>query len=346
MKSLKDYSLNIPEEDYHSLPAWSYSVIAKYAKDGFSAIATLHDRTAPTPSMEFGSLFDSIITRGRETLKYYVVDDTSCPPADKAVFDYLLSEGHTEPFNEIHSDVLLFAMDVCSYYQNYRPETRLSKIEKSSRYYDVRRTGKKLVSKQDWDDAFEMATIFRHDEYLKTIFGTRNTYDVEYLYQTQFQEEVLLDSGKTVDVKIMPDLLVVNHKDKTIQPVDLKTSSMPAYDFAENFIKYRYDIQATLYSDILSLVIGKDPVLYTYTILPYLFTDISRSDKVPVTYVYDQTSLSQSDGLSFTSNGKEYKYKHWMTLLDEILDYEEKNAKVPDYISTTGPNNLLDILSK
>ena len=87
--SLADYSLNLPEEQYHDYPAWSYSIIAKYAKDGFSSIATLHDKVTPTPSMEFGSLFDSILTKGKKTLDDYAVVDFNVPDAEKKVLDAL-----------------------------------------------------------------------------------------------------------------------------------------------------------------------------------------------------------------------------------------------------------------
>ena len=148
-----------------------------------------------------------------------------------------------------------------------------------------------------------------------------------------------LPDEKEVEVRIMPDLLVVNHKDKTVLPVDLKTSSMPAYDFAQNFIKFRYDLQAELYSDVLRLVLNKIPDYRDYTLLPYLFTDVSRADKVPVTYEYDP-----SNGFSYTKGDKIYEYKGWMELLMEILQYEESEAKVPRYITISGPNDLMSII--
>ena len=239
MNSLIKHSLNISEQEYHELPVWSHSLIADYARNGFGSLATLHDKKAPTPSMEFGSLFDSMITKGKKTLDEYVVDGTACAPKEKSVFDWLLSHGHTEPFKEIEFNELDIAMESCDYYKNRKPETRREQLEKASAYYDVRRQGKKLVSKEDWDDAIEMYRTFRSDPYLKELFGTKNSKDKEYIYQAQFMVPWIID-GKQIDVKIMPDLLVVDHKEKTIQPVDLKTSSMPAYNFAENFVKYRY----------------------------------------------------------------------------------------------------------
>ena len=342
MESLKNYCLNISEQEYHDYPAWSYSMIAKYARNGFSAIATLHDKMKPTPEMEFGSLFDSMITRGKETLNDYIVADFSVPPAEKAVLDVLASSASTcSHFDEIAMNDVLLAAESVRYQPNYKPQTRYEKISKYSDYYDTLKSGKKMVSQEDWDDAAQMYRIFREDEYLKTIFGTKNTDEIEYLYQPQFVVDYETEFHGMVKVKCMFDLLIVNHKEKTIRPVDLKTSSMPAYDFADHFVKMRYDIQADEYVDIIRLVIDKIPEYQDYTILPFLYTDVSRTDMVPVTYEYDTTM-----GLSFTKGDKTYTYKRWNELLEEILEYEESHAVAPSYISVKGPNDLIEILSR
>lgn len=354
MKSLKEYSLNLPENEYHQYPAWSYSVIARYAKDGFSAIPTLHDPITPTDSMKFGSLFDSILTRGKATLDEYVVDTTgvSCPPAEKEVFDKIISLGYGEySYDNLAgmymgslTEIMNSCENFCSKYK--KEETRFANLYKNVAYYELHRKGKKVVSQKDWDDALDMAHVFRNDPYLKTIFGTKNTEDVEYIYQPQFLVDYTLESGTTVKVKCMFDLIIVDHKNMTVQPVDLKTSTVPGWNFKENFLKYRYDIQAKLYSDVLSKVMAQDTDYFDYIILPYLFTDISRSDKVPVTWVYPQNDDSQANGFAFSVGDRTYTYKSWQTLLDEILAYEKSQAKVPSYIKLDGPNDLLSILGK
>lgn len=341
MKSLKEYSLNLTEKAYHEYPAWSHSLIARYADKGFAAIAKLHEPMTPTPSMEFGSLFDTILTRGREVMDYYTVSDYVPTEGPKKVMDRLLVDT-TVPFDEIPLEMIDNATMECSYYTNRSLDSRIKELSKAKPYYEMRRSGKTVVSTADWKDAMEMATRFRTDPYLSNLFGTTSNNRIEYLYQTQFLVKVWLPSGRLVEFKFMPDLLVVNHDDKTVQPVDLKTSSVPGYDFAENFIRFRYDIQAQSYTEGLRIVLDGDPDYADYTILPYLFTDISRVDKIPVTYEYDPMSESQINGLSFG----QYTYKNWKTLLDEIIDYEETEAVVPSYIKTDGPNDLLDILNR
>lgn len=338
-KSLREYSLNIPEQDYHDLPKWSYSIIARYAREGFPSLATLHDRFTPTPSMEFGSLFDSVMTRGKATLNEYAVLDMTVPDAERRALDYFSTQTST-PLDEIHPDEFMRLCDECGYQNRWGHKARFEHLAAYKKYYEVKCSGKKIVSADDWKDAMDMHAAFRNSEYLNGIFGTKDTDDIEYIYQAQFVTSFDLGDDK-VDVKIMPDLLVVNHSVKTIQPVDLKTSSQPAYNFAESFIKYRYDIQAELYTDVIEKIISEDELYKDYTVLPYLFTDISRSDKVPVTYTYNP-----KNGLSYMKNDRLYIYKGWKVLLSEILIYEKNQAKVPEWISTDSSNDLMEILTR
>lgn len=344
--TIKELSLKLSEPKYHAYPAWSYSLIARYAKKGFAALATLHDRIEPTPSMEFGSLFDSVITRGKRTLDSYAIYEKDIPAAEKRVLDMLAVITVENELSSVPQEVVAAAIKNCGYYPKWGYDAQYKHLSEYADYFRMIRSGKRPVSKTDWDDAMEMARVFRNDTYLKDLFGTKNTEDTEYVYQAQFVAEVMLPSGKIAQVKIMPDLLKINHTAKTVQPVDLKTSAMPAWGFKENFLEFRYDLQASVYSDILRIVMDESDDLHDYTILPYLFTDVSRTDKVPVTYVYDQTDITQTDGLCYTAGERTYSYKHWTVLLDEIITYEETHATVPSYISTTSPNNILEIIAK
>ena len=338
MKSLREYSLCLPEQEYHNLDSWSYSMIAKYAREGFSSIAKIHEHTPPTAAMDFGSLFDCYITNNDKVNEIYAVSDFVPTEGVKSVLDYLLFN-RTCPFEEITKEQMTEAMDASAFYLKWGYDSRYKQIEKARSYYDARRTGKKVVSAKDWEDVVEMARIFKSDNYLSKLFSHDHD-DIEYIYQAQFQTMMFTPGGRYVSLKIMPDLLVVNHKDKTIQPVDLKTSSMPSFKFYESFVKFRYDIQASLYTDVLEYIKNQDVDYVDYKILEYIFTDISRVDKVPTSYHYDPRSESQINGLSFSG----YQYKGWKDLLDEILYYEETAATVPSYIHTDRPNDIIKIL--
>lgn len=347
MKSLKEYALNIPEADYHAYPAWSQSLIARYARNGFQALATLHQPCKITPEMEFGSLVDRLVTGEGAAFDEYTVLSIVVPEAEKKMLDTLASYTGNKPYHLISDEELASAQQQAAYQSRFKLDTVKSRLAPYIPYYDALASGKKIVSSIDWNDATEMASAIKNSDYLKDIFGETMNEDIEYIYQPQFVREMVLDeeTGETAPVKIMLDLMRVNHTDKTIQPVDLKTSSMPAYQFADHFVKMRYDIQASEYTDVLQEVISAIPEYADYRILPYLYTDISRVDKVPVTFEYDPRSESQINGLTVTTGEKQYTYKNWKRLLLEIIHYEEQGAQTPSYITTTAANDLLTILN-
>ena len=298
--------------------------------------------------MKFGSLLDNIMTRGSDTLKEYGVVDVTIPDAERKALEYICAsadKSHSR-LEDIPSEDIMAMCDACQYQTRWGYDARIKHLSPYSVYYDILRSGRKPISDADWNDAMAMAKALRSNEYTKQLFGTRNTKNKEYLYQIQFVLHTTTPAGRKVKVKCMFDLLVVDHVRKTIQPVDLKTSSMPAYHFCGNFIAFRYDIQAAIYTYIITCVKNALEEYRDYTILPFLFADISRSDMQPVTYEYDPCCDSQAAGLSYETNGKTYKYRPWDVLLDEILDYEETNAVVPSHIKTDEPNNLIELLNR
>ena len=332
--------MTIPESDYHVYPAWSYSVISRYAKEGFSALATLGQSIEPTPSMRFGSLVDCMVTRGMEEARNsYVVLENNIPNAERKVLDTLLTLTDATDFASVPQEALVEAIKVCNYQSRWSYDTQYSHIAAYAHYYDVIASGKEIVSIEDWQDAYDMTEALHNDTYCGTLFKQTSTGDIEYLYQMQYLVPVHTADEDT-KLKIMADLIIVDHKNKTIQPVDLKTSSEPAYKFKDNFVKYRYDLQAQCYTYAIGQVAFEE--YSDYTILPYLFVDISRTDKVPVAYKYDVQE--QSDGLTFGSD-KVYHFKTWLDYLSEILEYQRSNAVVPKEITLDGPNDIVELLS-
>ena len=80
MKSLKDISWQVSEEEYRADPALSYSTLAKYEREGFNGLPHLFDKLE-TPSLTFGSAVDAIITGGRKEFddKFIVASFPSVP---------------------------------------------------------------------------------------------------------------------------------------------------------------------------------------------------------------------------------------------------------------------------
>lgn len=341
-KSLRDYSMALSEQEYHSYNAWSYSKIARYAKEGFKALAHIDDPVETTPSMEFGSLFDCLMTRPDDYKKTYVSLDNPAPPAERKVFEELVKYTR-DAWVEVSQDDLIRAIADAGYQQRWKFETQVQKLKQYLSTWNAIRKNLTVVSESDISDAFEMRNAILSSPYLNSIFRYEDTDDMEYIYQAKFIRFINLSFDKVL-VKVMPDLIVVDHANRTVLPVDLKTSSCPSYEFPQQFVNFRYDIQASLYTRVIAETM-KDAGYKDYTLMPYLFVDISRSDMVPLAFSYPPSIDSQSEGLCYTSKDKVIQYKGWQTLLSEMISYRDTNAIVPNWISTTSDNSIIDILS-
>ena len=130
----------------------------------------------------------------------------------------------------------------------------------------------------------------------------------------------LPESCQKKEGKGLLDMIVVNHKDKCIIPVDLKTTSGKAADFKSAFIKWSYYIQASYYSYGLQ-------TLTDYEVLPFKFVVASTTDIYrPLTYKVTKKTLNVGRfGGSRPSSS--YHTKGWEQLCQEYIWLKETGNK-------------------
>ena len=96
--------------------------------------------------------------------------------------------------------------------------------------------------------------------------------------------------------------LKVDHINKTIQPIDLKTSFKKEWDFYKSFIEWNYQIQNRLYYRILLDNIKRDEYFKDFKILPYKYIVVNRYSLTPLVWDCDFTSAMGS--LAFGANNQ------------------------------------------
>ena len=64
-ESLYDISWQVDEPEYRKDPAYSYSTIARFHREGFEGLPKLFDKVE-SPSLLFGSLVDTLLTGSTE----------------------------------------------------------------------------------------------------------------------------------------------------------------------------------------------------------------------------------------------------------------------------------------
>jgi len=111
------------------------------------------------------------------------------------------------------------------------------------------------------------------------------------------------------------DIMRINHKDKTVKMIDLKTGKEDAENFMRSFMKWRYDLQEAVYTAAFK-TICEELGLKNYKLLPFEFLYISRFEKVPLVYEVSATWHKASREGYKTASG--YKYRGLDELIKEI----------------------------
>lgn len=293
MKSLKDISWNVSEEEYRADSALSYSTLAKFERGGFNELNKLFDRVE-SPSLTFGSAVDSLITGGETEFneRFLVAEFPS-------ISDNLVQIAKTlhARYGETHRSIDMISDDIlaevgkeCEFYTNDKYANYRVKLikENCNEFYNLLylSSGKTILDTQTYSDVLRAVEALRMSENTKMYFNGSSPFtpEIEVLYQLKFK--ATLDG---IDYRCMFDVLRIDHANKIIQPVDLKTSFKKEWDFYKSFIEWNYQIQNRLYYRILLENIRKDEYFKDFKILPYKDIVVNRVTLTPLVWDCDFT---------------------------------------------------------
>lgn len=195
MKSLRDISLHISEEEYRTDPALSYSTLARYEREGFNNLDKLFDRIE-TPSLTFGSAVDSIITGGQKEFdeKFMVAEFPSVPDSIVKIIKSLYKQyaGTYRSLLNIPDNSIIKETEGQNYQKNWKPETRAKVIkEKGVDYYNLLFvTGDKcILDTQTYQDVVNAVKSLKESDATRFYFADDNPFepDIERLYQLKFK---------------------------------------------------------------------------------------------------------------------------------------------------------------
>lgn len=315
-KSLYDTSWQVDEPTYRANDAISYSTLSKFAREGYRCIPNLKDNITTEP-LRFGSLVDCLMTEPETLEKRFLFGDLPSLSDVMIKIVTALFERYGADYrniNTIPEHYMLGVIDMCDYGGSWKNETRINKvIEACSEYYNLLAllNGRILMPTLEYQRAVNCVTILKTHSYTKDYFEEEMfNENIEKLYQLKF----LLDDDSVIHpVRCMFDLIIVDHKNKTIKPCDLKTTSKNEDSFQDSFIKWRYDLQATLYSFILQRIIEKDEYFKDFILLSFDFIVINKYNLTPLVWEY-KDNLIQGDRIDNFGN----IYKSWQNLLSEL----------------------------
>lgn len=348
-KSLRDISWMVDEQIYRADSSLSYSTLSRYEREGYNNIDHLFDKVESS-SLTFGSAVDSIITGGQEEFeeRFMVAEFPTIPNSVEKIVRNLFNK-----FNDTYrtlvsipdSEVIIEATTM-DYQPNWKSETRAKVIkEKGLEYYNLLYVagGRTVLNTTTYQDVCYAVKALKDSESTKFYFEPDNPFepDIERLYQLKFK--ACLDN---VWYRCMFDELIVDHKAKTIQPIDLKTSCKTGdreWDFPKHYIEWNYQIQNRLYVRILKNIIAQDNYFKDFEILPYRDIIIFRKSNTPL--VWDIPFTFKYGTLYFGENNR-FIMRDPEEIGKEVYYYISSRPAVPIGIEESIPNNIEDWLNK
>lgn len=342
IKSLKEISWDVPEEVYRADPALSYSTLSKFRRSGFNDLEHLFDRV-DTPSLQFGSAVDSIITGGEDEFnsRFMVAEFPSIPDSIVTIVKYLFDTYHSNYriLENIHDKEVIEAAAQFNYQNNWKPETRAKVIkEKGSTYYRLLYLSKDktIIDTATNLDIRKTVDVLRNSPTTRWYFAASNPFEnIERLYQLKFKATL-----NGINYRCMADLLVVDYDEKEIIPVDLKTSGKPEWDFYKSFVDWRYDIQARLYWRIIRYNLDKDPYFKDFKLLDYRFIVAHRRTLTPLVWKCEFTKQKGAVKIG------DKVFEDPEDIGKELYTYLTSNLSVPIGITLRGCNSLTEWLNK
>jgi len=234
--------------DYRELDGLNQSLLKKIL---VSPAAFLKQRDQQGDSEEthfvFGSLVDDMLLGDFDLdEKYYVLQDSDISQVLKNITQYVFDYMNTceTPVEWDSMDtVILQACNEYEYQSRWKDETRVNKIKTQCLTYFqslYAAAGKKIVSEEEYYKATVCIAALKTDDYTKKHFSKAK--DVE-----SWNHKVITFQYKGYDFKGELDKVFIDHTNKTIEPIDYKTTGSPITSFNHDFWKFRYDFQAAVY---------------------------------------------------------------------------------------------------
>lgn len=345
IRPLSDFALNIPENEYHALRVLSYSILARYEREGgFGSLPETFDElfveTPRTDALIFGSALDTLVTHEdgwkEYADEYKVADLPSIPDKAKQIIDTMVERG----IGWTDTEGILFILDEQSYYNNWKPATRIAKLCEcnAEQYYNIAtevHSMRKTLISTEMDEAIRHCyeNLFANSVTRELLFGQLPDHKKRY-FQLQFKEKV---SG--VSYKIMCDMIIVDNLAKTIDVYDLKTSGKPSYDFKDSYLKWGYHIQSHLYRDVLREALLGTPY-ESYEVKSFSFIVASKVNDVPLVWRDDTKEVCRRPWLrSPREIGYEIDSAYSLDLINDNPK-ERRKSPLPESITDRNVNIL------
>lgn len=315
----------ITNENYREYPAISYSKLSKVSKNPKSC---LDNSEINNRGITFGDVLDILLTQNEEKFyeEYLILTSSEDKPTGQ-LGDFIdeLYRQHKKNDVKINWDIDIPILDeylikdsynIVGFKRDSQPKVVDRLLTEGLRYlrFLTSSENKKVIAYEVYKSVLKAKETLLNHEFTKEFWDNLDE-DVKILYQEPIQFHINDD----LEGKALLDILIINHKLKVIQPIDLKSTGEYLSKFPSNFLKYQYYLQASYYSYGLKIIYPD------YTILPFRFIVISQLQlDQPLIYQCTEDDLKTGEfgGINKITNTR---VKGWRQLIEDYLWHKEKD---------------------
>jgi hypothetical protein len=299
-------------QNYREYPCLSQTLLKRFDTHPSKA---LEEFDLSGPSINKGSVVDIMLLDGPETFEdgYYIEEDVR-PNSDsiaaiaEGVFQRILEaeeNGNDLFYNgKVEAEVIAEEAKQVGYGQSWKDSTVLRKFGEDNGWEYVaslyKNRGKIGITQGQYDECVAAKQTLLTHPFTKHYFINPDP-NIEIHNQLPLKGALAVDSESEdstvtkhglVHIKGLLDIVITDHNNKTVTPVDLKTTSSFLNGWVNySFEKYGYDIQAAYYSMLMSQ--NMDSFAKDYRLMPFEFVVYSFASETPFVVPLTYKRISQ-----------------------------------------------------
>lgn len=245
--------------EYKNIDALNQSILKKILTSPQSFLQAKKRQEYGQESEEdhftFGTIVDLMLTGNKEDFDKRFVkisDESSCSDAIKSIVknvynDIIATNGLVDKELEQYKLKILQYCNYANYQAKWKDDTRVDKIIKEGNdYFELLKTigSKTPVTESDYAKAVACVMALKSNEFTK-LYTVKNAIN----NKREFLDKFIIEFDyKGYKIKGELDRVIIDHTEKTIIPIDFKTTGKPIGGFINDFWYYRYDFQAAVYT--------------------------------------------------------------------------------------------------
>lgn len=297
----------------------SYSLLKSF--DEYGPKALIERQSVYNKGVDFGSKLDDFISLPKNEFneKYLIVQNTldgdlfklaQIVVNDVAINTKQFVINDAKTINTLNA----IAINAELFKRIKLDDSRIKKFNTSEFYEFVdflyENKDKEFITPDEYSKLLACQNSLYNHKSTKKYFNCSD--DCEEIYQVE-----LNNNYKNRNIKGVLDKVIINHKEKTIQGVDLKSGSVIAKEFMSNFFKFKYYIQGAIYQELLMVNFKNKNGLSDYTIKPFKYIYLPTFDyNNPKTFILTE-KWEHAAWQGFATNSG-YKYRGISELINEI----------------------------